>query len=67
VRELAVPDVSDTPEVLELWTENPRQHFMFAVQNLFLTFEFIADRIVPLTPLEVPVWKVTHGKPKSAV
>jgi len=67
MRELSVPDVSGAPEVQELWMKSPRQRFMFAVQNLFFTLEYIADCIKPLTPLEVPVWKVTHGKPKSAV
>jgi hypothetical protein len=67
VLELAVPDVSSAPDVRSLWAKSTRQRFMFAFQLLFFTLEFIADRIEPLTPLKLPGWKITHGKPNSAV
>jgi hypothetical protein len=63
VRQLVLPDVSDVPELQAMLKANPRQHFMFAVDNLFFTLEFIANRLEPLKPLALPTFKVSksHG------
>jgi len=58
VKKLVIPDTSDLPEVHAFYSETSRRYYMFAVDNLFFTLEYIADHLKPLKAIELPVFKV---------
>ena len=58
---LRLPNMDAVPQVRAELESDPRRRFMTAADSLLFTLEWMAGKVVRISPTHVPIWKITQG------